>query len=97
MSADKAIQIKGMLSRKKDKIKLKKNFRIVFGCMLLALCIAAGVYTYAEGTVIEYHAKSDALEMDKEQVVKDAAPDAVTPETGSAANGVSADSTQTVK
>ena len=32
-----------------------------------------------------------------EQVVKDAAPAAVTPETGSAANGVPADSTQTVK
>ncbi len=71
MSADKAIQIKGMLSRKKDRIKLKKNFRIVFGCMLLALCVAAGVYTYAKGTVVEYHAKSDALEVDKEQVVKD--------------------------
>ena len=71
MSADKAIQIKGMLSRKKDKIKLKKNFRIVFCIMLLALCVAAGVYTYAQGTVIEYHAKSDALEVDKEQVVKE--------------------------
>ena len=30
MSADKAIQIKGMLSRKKDRIKDKKRFKIVF-------------------------------------------------------------------
>ncbi len=71
MSADKAIQIKGMLSRKKDKIKHQKNFRIVFSCMVIALCVAAGFYTYAHGTVNEYHAMSDELEVDREQVVKD--------------------------
>ena len=68
MSADKAIQIKGMLSRKKDRIKDKKRLKIVCLIMSLTLVFAACVYTYAQDTVIVYNQKTEDLHEDIEQV-----------------------------
>ena len=71
MSADKAIQIKGMLSRKKDRIKDKKRLKIVCLIMLLTLVFAAGVYTYAQDTVVVYNQKTEDLHDDIQQVAMD--------------------------
>ena len=61
MSADKAIQIKGMLSRKKDKIKNQKKYRSVCLAATFAICMAAYVFTYAKDTVTDYNEKSVSL------------------------------------
>lgn len=62
MSADKAMQIKGMLKRKQMSIKHQKRFKCV--CMLtiiMAFC-ALYVFTYAKETVTNYNEKSANLD-----------------------------------
>ena len=71
MSADKAIQIKGMLSRKKDRIKDKKRLKIVCSIMTLTLVFAAYVYTYAQDTVVVYNQKTEDLHEDIKKVESD--------------------------
>lgn len=64
MSADKAIQIKGMLNRKKDSIKHKKNFKALCCFVVLVVICAVVVFTYAKDTVATYNAKTDDLTKD---------------------------------
>lgn len=68
MSADKAIQIKSVLSRKKDKIKAQKKFRSVCIAATLALLCAVYVLSYAKDTVVTYHAKEEDLSNDRLEV-----------------------------
>ncbi len=70
MSADKAIQIKGMLSRKKETMKHKKRFKFVCVFSLAIILCAAAVFTYAKDTVISYTEKTIALEEDVREVEK---------------------------
>lgn len=61
MSADKAIQIKGVLKRKQTIIKHQKRFKVI--CMLtviMAFC-ALYIFTYAKETVINYNEKTANL------------------------------------
>lgn len=61
MSADKAMQIKGMLKRKQTTIKHQRRFKVV--CMLTILMAFCAVYifTYAKETVTNYNAKTADL------------------------------------
>lgn len=68
MSADRALLIKGMLSRKKDKIKERKRLKLICFIMCLTFVFAACVYTYAEETVIDYNQKKVVLNEDKKKV-----------------------------
>lgn len=71
MSADKAMQIKGILSRKKDRIKDKKRLKLVCFIMTLTLVFAAYVYTYAQDTVVVYNQKTEDLHDDIKKVESD--------------------------
>ena len=68
MSADKAIQIKSLLTKKKEKIKHQKMFRNVCLVATLAVISALCVITYAKGTVNAYYEKELDLNQDKKQV-----------------------------
>ncbi len=64
MSADKAMQIKGILSRKKDNIKIKKKFRVVCFTAVLVMCCAGYALSYAKDTVVDYNFKNEDLNKD---------------------------------
>ena len=68
MSADKAIQIRSILSRKKDKIKNQKKFRSICFAAMLALFCAVYVFSYAKDTVNTYSEKEEGLSNDIQQV-----------------------------
>lgn len=68
MSADKAMQIRGMLSRKKDKIKHQKKYRSLCFAAVLTLCLAVYAFTYAKDTVVVYNEKTVTLNKDKEKI-----------------------------
>ncbi|MBQ9279514.1 MAG: 3D domain-containing protein [Clostridia bacterium] len=68
MSVDKAIQIRSILSRKKDKIKSQKKFRSVCFAATLALCCAVYVLSYANDTVTTYNEKNEVLSNDQQEV-----------------------------
>lgn len=71
MSADKAMQIKGMLSRKKDKIRDRRKLKFICFILSLTLVFAVCVYTYAKDTVIVYNQKTEDLHEDIKQVELD--------------------------
>ena len=68
MSADKAIQIRSILSRKKDKIKNQKKFKSICFAAVLATFCAIYVFTYAKDTVETYNIKEEGLTNDLVQV-----------------------------
>ncbi len=68
MSADKAIQIKGMLKRNKDKIKSKKKFAAVCGISVFIFATAVMAIIYAEGTVSTYNIKKDHLSKNIQEI-----------------------------
>lgn len=71
MSSDRAILIKGMLSKKKDKIKERKKLKIVCFVLCLTCVFAACVFTYAKETVVDYNQKNFALSEDIKKVDSD--------------------------
>lgn len=68
MSADKAIQIKSVLAKKKDKIKAQKKFRSVCLVATFALCLTIYVFSYAKDTVVTYQEKEENLSVDRREV-----------------------------
>lgn len=68
MSADRALLIKGMLSRKKDRIKEKRRLKVICFVLCLTLVFAACVYTYAQETVIDYNQKTVVLHEDIKKI-----------------------------
>lgn len=71
MSADKAIMMKGILSRKKDTLKHKKRYQIF--CLLI-ICVVgiAGYITFdAKDTVLAYIEKTESLSGDMMKVAED--------------------------
>ncbi len=71
MSADKAMQIKGMLSRKKDKIRDRRKIKFICFILSLTLVFTVCIYTYAKDTVIVYNQKTEDLHEDIKKVELD--------------------------
>lgn len=61
MSADKAMQIRSVLSRKKDKIKHQRKYRVVCFLAILTLCFAVYGFSYAKYTVNDYNERTNNL------------------------------------
>lgn len=68
MSADKAMQIRSILSRRKDKIKHQKKYRVVCFVSVLTLCLAVYGFSYAKYTVNDYYERNENLSKDIEDI-----------------------------
>jgi 3D (Asp-Asp-Asp) domain-containing protein len=61
MSADKAVQIRGMLKRKQTNLKHQKRFKIICTITIIMAFCALYIFTYAKETVSTYNVKTANL------------------------------------